>query len=122
MKNDNFIKVSKSNVEARLDVFIYENDGFKIAYAPSLDIMGYGKTVDDAKQSFEVVIEDFFLTTIKENTLNAYLQEHGWTKEARRVKYSFPLSMDLLETNKQVQDIFANDFEKETLPLFYAIA
>ena len=48
-----------------LDVFIYENDGFKIAYAPALDLMGYGKTVDDAKSSFEVVAEDFFNTAIQ---------------------------------------------------------
>lgn len=59
MNKRSYIKVSKGHVEAMLDVFIYENDGFKIAYAPALDLMGYGKTVDDAKSSFEVVAEDF---------------------------------------------------------------
>ena len=52
-----------------LDVFIYENDGCKIAYAPALDLMGYGKSVDDAKDSFEIVAEDFFETAVQRNTL-----------------------------------------------------
>lgn len=65
MNKRSYIKVSKGHVEAMLDVFIYENDGFKIAYAPALDLMGYGKTVDDAKSSFEVVAEDFLDTALQ---------------------------------------------------------
>lgn len=65
MNKRSYIKVSKGHVEAMLDVFIYENDGFKIAYAPALDLMGYGKTVDDAKSSFEIVAEDFLDTALQ---------------------------------------------------------
>lgn len=75
MSNESFIKVRKGNVEAKLDVFIYENDGFMVAYAPALDLMGYGKTVEDAKASFEVVVEDFFETTIKRKTLFEYMEQ-----------------------------------------------
>ena len=56
----NYITVHNGVVEAKLDVYIYKNDGFQIAYSPALDLMGYGKTIKDAKASFEVVIEDFF--------------------------------------------------------------
>lgn len=77
MNNRNYIKVTKGKVDAKLDVFIYENDGFKIAYAPALDLMGYGKTIEDAKASFEIVAEDFFETTIQRGTLKQYLEEHG---------------------------------------------
>ena len=77
MNNRNYIKVTKGMVDAKLDVFIYENDGFKIAYAPALDLMGYGRTIEDAKASFEIVAEDFFETTIRLGTLRRYLEEHG---------------------------------------------
>lgn len=122
MKNESFIKVRKGNVEAKLDVFIYENDGFMVAYAPSLDLMGYGKTVEDAKASFEIVVEDFFETTIKMNTLTRYLKEHGWTKESRKVEFVSPLALNILEANKQLQDIFSTDFQKQSLPYNCAIA
>ena len=55
MNNESYIKIKKDKVEARLDVFIYENDGFMVAYAPALDLMGYGKTVEDAKASYSTI-------------------------------------------------------------------
>ena len=122
MNTDSYIRVHKNKIEARLDVFIYENDGFKIAYAPALDLMGYGKTVQEAKDSFEVVVEDFFETTIKRNTLSTYLESHGWNKEPAKVEYVSPVALQLLERNKQFQDIFAVDFQKQTIPYNYAIA
>lgn len=121
MNKRSYIKVSKGHVEAMLDVFIYENDGFKIAYAPALDLMGYGKTVDDAKSSFEIVAEDFLDTAIQHNTLKTYLESRGWIKEARKVEFLSPLAWGI-EDNQQLQDIFSSDFEKRTVPVNYAIA
>ena len=120
-KNQNYIKVSKSNVEAKLDVFIYENDGCQIAYAPALDLMGYGRTVDEAKASFEVVVEDFFETSIQMKTLAEYLKQHGWVKEARKVEFLSPQGWNILE-NQQLQDIFSTDFQKQTMPVSCALA
>lgn len=83
----NYIRVQKGNVEAVLDVFIYENDGFQVVYAPALDLMGYGKTEEDAKSSFDIVAEDFFEYTIVNNTLGEYLTKHGWV--ARKTSARF---------------------------------
>ena len=121
MKNQNYIKVNRGKVDAKLDVFIYENDGFKIAYAPALDLMGYGKSIDDAKSSFEIVVEDFFETSLQRGTLREYLIGHGWTKEARKVEFLSPNAWDIMD-NKLLQDIFSLDFEKQTVPVNYAIA
>ena len=38
--------------------------------------MGFGKTIDDVKASFELVEEVLFETTIKKNILAQYLSEH----------------------------------------------
>ena len=91
MSVSNYIKIKNGGIDARLDVFFYENDGFMIAFAPALDLMGYGKTIDDAKASFEIVIEDFFDYSMENNTLNEYLLKQGWTKQVRRSAFVSPL-------------------------------
>lgn len=121
MDNRNYIKLTKGIVDAKLDVFIYENDGFKVAYAPALDLMGYGKSIEEAKASFEIVAEDFFETTLRLGTLRQYLKDHGWIKEARKVEFLSPNAWDI-QDNKQLQAIFSLDFEKQTVPVNYAIA
>lgn len=121
-KRRNYIRINKDGIDAQLDVFIYENDGFQIAYAPALDLMGYGKTVEDAKASFEVVIEDFFDFGIQRKTLDTYLKEHGWTKEAKAVEFKSPQAWIILQRNKQLQEIFSSDFQKQTVPFVHSFA
>lgn len=116
----NYIKITKDGIDANLDVFIYENDGFQIAYAPALDLMGYGKTIEDAKASFEIVIEDFFECGIQRKTLNTYLKEHGWTNEAKKVEFKSPQVWIILQRNKQLQEIFSSDFQKQTVPFTHS--
>lgn len=121
-KRRNYIRINNDGIDAQLDVFIYENDGFQIAYAPALDLMGYGKTVDDAKASFEVVIEDFFEFGIQRKTLDTYLKEHGWTKESKAVEFKSPQAWLILQKNKQLQEIFTSDFQKQTVPFVHSFA
>lgn len=118
----NYIKIQDGQIDAKLDVFLYENDGFKIAYAPALDLMGYGKTDEDAKTSFQIVIEDFFETSIEKNTLAAYLASHGWSGRTT-TEFRPPLPVPLMEQNHQLQEIFLEDsFVKQTVPFRYAFA
>ena len=117
----NYITVHNGVVEAKLDVYIYKNDGFQIAYSPALDLMGYGKTIKDAKASFEVVIEDFFEFSIKNGTLNEYLMKHAWVATKKSVEFVPPKNTQLMESNQKFQDIFNSDFRKLSLPVNYAI-
>lgn len=100
----NYIRVQKGNVEAVLDVFIYENDGFQVVYAPALDLMGYGKTEEDAKSSFDIVAEDFFEYTIVNNTLGEYLTKHGWVARKTSARFVPPQTEVLLEHNKTLRE------------------
>lgn len=117
-----FIRIQGGSVEAKLSVFIYDNDGFKVAYAPALDLMGYGKTEEAAKESFEVVIEDFFETAFERRTLSAYLASHGWSAKKLHKEYLSPKVANLLEQNEQLQEIFATDFQKQSMPFRHSFA
>lgn len=117
-----FIKIRNGSVEADLSVFIYENDGFKVAYAPALDLMGYGKTEEAAKASFEVVLEDFFETVLEKRTLSAYLLSHGWSAEKAPSTFLSPQVGNMLEQNEQLREIFATDFMKQSLPFRHSFA
>ncbi|MBR3405886.1 MAG: hypothetical protein IKG92_03180 [Bacteroidales bacterium] len=118
----NYIRVQKGNVEAVLDVFIYENDGFQVVYAPALDLMGYGKTEEDAKSSFDIVAEDFFEYTIVNNTLGEYLTKHGWVARKTSARFVPPQIEVLLEHNKTLREIFKVDFRKQSVPFNYAFS
>lgn len=111
-----YIKIHNGVIEAELAVFIYENDGFKIAYAPALDLMGYGKTEEAAKDSFEVVVEDFFETALEKGTLPAYLASHGWSSKQTPSEFLSPQVGSMLEHNKQLREIFSTDFMKQSVP------
>lgn len=118
----NYIRIHNEQVEAQLDVFIYDNDGFKVAYAPALDLMGYGKTVEEAKDSFEIVMEDFFEFGFKRGTLDEYLTKHGWTLDLQQDSFISPSAWIILQNNKQLQEIYSSDFQKQSIPFVHSYA
>ena len=69
----------KNAVKLNLPVMFFEEDGVQIAYIPVLDISGYGKTEQEAKDSLEVSLSEYFSYTIRKNTFIEDLKTHGWT-------------------------------------------
>lgn len=117
-----YIEIKNGTTKALLDVIFYRNDGCVVAFAPALDLMGYGKTEDEAKASFEVVLDDFLETTQRLGTLDKYLVSHGWSSSATEVSYRQPEPVKLLQSNVQFRDVFASDFHKKALSFNYAMA
>ena len=132
----NFITIRNGVIEAKLDVYIYKNDGFQIAYSPALDLMGYGRTIKDAKASFEVVVEDFFAVdlalvvfvvedffdcAIKNGKLDEYLLTHAWVANQTRLGFVPPKNPQLIKSNKKFQDIFNYDFRKLSVPVNHTV-
>ena len=121
MKGNSFIKISGGCIDANLDIYIYTNDGFKIVYSPALDLMGYGKTVKDAQKSFEVVISDFFESSLKRGTLDEYLISTKWVRESKTEEFVSPQVVSLVKSNNQFQEILSsNRFSKKTIPYNYS--
>ena len=99
----------KAGVIAQLMLihFIDEND-VHIIYSPHLDLSGYGKTKDEAKQSFEDSFADFMDYTINKKTLGEVLKQLGWKSKGnskRPKKIIVPSMSDILDKS-YVSEIF----------------
>jgi len=55
-----------------------END-VTIVYSPALNISGYGYNSDEAKNSFNIALHEFFQYTNNKKTFDKVLKELGWT-------------------------------------------
>lgn len=120
MKSTNYIKIHQGHIEAQLDVIFYVEDGVAYAYAPALELLGYGDSQEEAKASFEIVLEDFFEFGLKRGTLQEDLLQHHWVLKTD--EYSLPKAWTLFDKDKQLQEIYAGSFSKVTYPVSYATA
>jgi hypothetical protein len=55
-----------------------END-VTIVYSPALNLSGYGYNSDEAKNSFNIALHEFFQYTNNKKTFDKVLIELGWT-------------------------------------------
>ena len=83
----------------------FEEDGVQIAYIPVLDISGYGKTEQEAKDSLEVSLSEYFSYTIRKNTFIEDLKAHGWTIKKKTKPYIAPELTDILNRNEYLHNI-----------------
>ena len=120
MNASNYIRINNGQIDARLDVFIYEKDKLTFAYAPALDLIGYGHSEEEAKQSFEVVVEDYFEFGIKRNTLEKDLEAHGWIKE-KKTEFEVPNIWNIIAQNDEVRAFASKDFQKRSVPFKQAV-
>ena len=101
------ISCGQDKYEVRLRIVQFEEDGFIILYSPALDMSGYGKTIDDAKNSLSVNLQEFFRYTNNKKTLSTVLTELGWSNKRKKV-FTPPLDTKLAETNPTYADILNN--------------
>lgn len=72
------INISNEKINSELAIFLFKEDDNFIAYSPALDLSGYGKTEEEARDSFNIVLKEYFDYAINEGTLYKDLKEHGW--------------------------------------------
>ena len=61
-----------------LPVDIFKEGEYYIAVCQPLDISGYGKTIDEAKESWKIVFEMTMEYLVEEGTLIEDLKSHGF--------------------------------------------
>ena len=66
------------NIDIDVSVYLFKEDNNVIAYCPSLDLSGYGSTQKEAKNSFGIVLKEYFDYCMQNGTLTEDLQNHGW--------------------------------------------
>lgn len=80
------------NLKLQLDI-IKEGKSY-IAYSPALDLATHGKSVADAKKSFEEAADLFFETIIENNTVSETLSSLGWQKKGKELLPPLIVSRD----------------------------
>jgi hypothetical protein len=104
----------------KLSLFSFIDDGVRIIYSPALDLSGYGKTIAEAKISFELTLEEFVRYTTNKNSLQKELKRLGWEIKKKSKPYSAPELSSMLQKNDYLASIFeTKDFKKynETVAL-----
>jgi predicted RNase H-like HicB family nuclease len=76
----------EAQIAIRIPVVVFKDEDEKVWYAhcPALDITGYGKSEDDAKASFEIVLQETVEYMISHGTLEKELRRMGWKKSQGR--------------------------------------
>ena len=108
----NRIDISNTHIGVWLDVFSYKDNGVQMMYAPSLDLCGYGTTIEEAKHSFEVVVSEYLRFGLENQTLESDLLAHGWKSGAAMQEYESPDIVSIIKRNKQLQKVMRNDYRK----------
>ena len=72
------VTVGNSTIQAKLEIYIFQEDGACIVYCPALDLSAYGDNEADAKKAFEQTFEMYVAYCINKNTLYEDLKKHGW--------------------------------------------
>ena len=115
------------SVKVMLLLFHFEDENkVHFIYSPHLDLTGYGNNMEEAKNSFEIVFEDFVDYTLKKKTLSKVLTGLGWelkgsAKNPRKVLA--PSITSVIKNNEYVSEIFdkypVNTYHQEVgLPSF----
>lgn len=91
-----------TGISVDLSVILYEEDGMHYAYCAALDVLGYGLDDDEAKLSFEVMLEEILKEAVSEGNLYALLESYGWHKSEP------PKISDLISRSEELADIINN--------------
>jgi hypothetical protein len=96
-----------ARVNLGISLFQFEENGVTFIYSPGLDLTGYGKSESEAKESFEISVEEFFKYTMNKRTLDSELRRLGWEVKMAKKKSKFkaPDLSSLISKNDYLQDI-----------------
>ena len=92
-----------THVEVAITVLTFMDDeGYYIAYCPSLDLSDYGKDEEEAKRNFDEMLSLHFATVLEWGTLARDLKRHGWEVKSEKQKKVTAPSLDLLKKTNPI--------------------
>lgn len=108
------VTAGNSTIHAKLEMYMFKEDGAYIVYCPALDLSAYGTSEEDAKMAFEKTFEMHFSYCINKKTLYDDLKSHGWAiKSKKQKKIKAPSFDKMLQINDAFRDIARNkDYTK----------
>lgn len=68
---ENYIKTDNSNniLELQLNVLVFQEGEYFVAYCPAMQMSSYGDSIDEAKQGFDEVMGAYIENCKENNTL-----------------------------------------------------
>ena len=99
-------------------VIIFKDEGCIFAYCPSLNLISYGDTEEEAKESFQFIFDEYISYTTENNTLMEDLTKMGWRINGNRNKLIPPSIFESLQKDKDFGDKFnRHEFKKQNISL-----
>lgn len=91
----NYIKTDDFNnaIELRLNVLVFQEGDYYVAFCPSLNLSSYGDSVDDAKTGFDEVMTSYLEEGKENGSLQDDLIKNGWTFNLENNKKAEPPAM-----------------------------
>ncbi len=98
---------SITKIKANLTLIGFKEGKTFLIYSPALDLTGYGKNEEEAKQSFHIMFEGFIDYATKKGTLKNELNRLDWqiNGSAKMPKFTQPNFADLLIKNKDLYSL-----------------
>ena len=103
----------KHSVNVKLSLIEFEEDGFFFVYSPALDLTGYGKTHEEARDSYNVAMEEFIKYTTNKKTIAEVLANLGWNVSKKK-RISAPSLSELLQSRVYLEEIFTEKQFRKT--------
>jgi predicted RNase H-like HicB family nuclease len=110
----NSITIKSLNV----GVIFYKDEDCILAYCPSLNLIGCGDTEQEAKESFDIVFEEYINYTTENNTLIEDLGKLGWEIKGSNKKLVPPDMFKSMQKDEDFRRIFNEyEFKKQNISL-----
>ena len=101
----------KTSTKTNLSLIAFQENKVHILFSPALDLYGYGNTIEEAKQSFMVSLNEFLNYSIENKTLIGELKRLGW-KILDNGNVSSPLPSYFIKNNNTFKDVWNKPFRK----------
>jgi hypothetical protein len=93
---------ANSGLKAGMPVVLFQEEGVWYAHCAALEITGYGSSEEEARQSFEVMLVEFFQYGSETGNLHAELKRLGWRVE----QHTPPAFETLISKDPTLKDLF----------------
>lgn len=103
----------KHIIDVNLSLLTWCEKGIYYFYSPALDVTGYGKSLKEARVSFEVTLTEFLTYTHNKKTIYEELERLGWTVNKNKRRVHAPDSAQLMEDNKSLKKLYSRPGVKE---------
>jgi hypothetical protein len=92
-------------VDIRLQVWVFEEEGYTHVFSPHLNIVGAGVNEDDAFNSFRQTLSIFLDYTTNKGTFFSELKKLGWEIKKKSKPYKAPEFGHLLQSNETLKHL-----------------